>query len=120
MPTCAFRRMAAMTLDPRTRKLSELEGLVRDLSEFADSDWHKGSEEDLSDRERFRSLLSSARDILKRNDRELARELVVPTPTISRWVRGETSPHSVFRRAYLRALAKAGQQRLALAYSYAP
>jgi hypothetical protein len=98
---------------------SDLQTLVRDLYSFAQTDWHQGSENDLSDRELFRALFLRAKAALAKHDRELAHELVVPTPTIERWATGVTSPHSIFRRAYLRTLAGVGQKRLTAHYSCA-
>ncbi len=85
----------------RTR-VHALEELATSLKGFASTE----------DRAAFSRLFSDAQAILELDDSELAGMLRVSRPTISRWARGESAPHSLGREPALRLLADLVDSRL--------
>jgi hypothetical protein len=61
------------------------------------------SSEDLAD---FGALIGVAQHALLLDDLEMSRLLKVSRPTIGRWIRGFSVPHSLARRTILDVLAK--------------
>jgi transcriptional regulator with XRE-family HTH domain len=93
---------SALIEHERTR-VQTLQQLLEALSAF-----EAGSDDD----EEFAALFRDAQTILELDDYELGNIFNVSRPTISRWARGETAPHSVGRKSVFEVLAEHVETRL--------
>jgi hypothetical protein len=87
-PAVLARQIAA-------RRIAELDDLVRRLTAAAATG---GAE--------FANLIALAQPLLTLDDLEMAKLLKVSRPTISRWVRGISTPHPLMRKPIFDALVK--------------
>jgi hypothetical protein len=62
----------------------------------------------------FASLVIVAKQALLLDDLEMSRLLKVSRPTVGRWIRAESRPHELVRRAICDVLAKSARVRLKL------
>ena len=60
----------------------------------------------------FRDIIRDVRVVLELSDQNLADELLVSRPTISRWSRGVNLPHPALRKPIVKWIAAEAAQRL--------
>lgn len=68
---------------------------------------------DPADAGAFTEIIRCSLEVLQLQQKELAAELGVTPPTISRWVRGHNTPHPAFARAIYAHVAKLAKEEQA-------
>ncbi|MDP2345304.1 MAG: hypothetical protein Q8O67_30450 [Deltaproteobacteria bacterium] len=63
-------------------------------------------------REQFSALFAKAQRVFELDDIEVARALHISRPTVGRWARGESAPHTLGRKPALLWLARQGAHKL--------
>jgi DNA-binding transcriptional regulator YiaG len=98
-------------MSPRTGQVQPAEAATNRaaaLSRLHDRATAQGATED----DHFRDIIRDVRVVLELSDQNLADELLVSRPTISRWSRGVNLPHRALRKPIVTWIAAEAAQRL--------
>ena len=101
MATAATAHIPDIAAPGRSR-LSELAALIERFEAFHEE----------SPRPEFTTLFGEAAMALELTDAQLARKFRISRPTVGRWIRGESAPHSLGRKSVFNVLMRDAKEKV--------